>query len=938
MHKLLARQVKRLLGVDPAQLDAVLQELVPTTGHSPQAANVLAGLRAFLDRVDDAYGQSDRDLELKTRSLQLSSTELTQANNRLRGELEGRLRAIESLRATAASLLTSLGGDPAPTTHSSLETLSVLMADLGAAIRADMAKRQRMEAALQQAEARVRRIANSVPGAVFQWRVRAGRIDFTFLSDRVQAVRGIDRAALLENSDLASAQLLEPERQRVLGGVFEAVRLRVPWRDEFEITLPDGERRWIRGEAIPELDLAEDGATVFTGIWQDVSAERLASEELRLARDAAEAASRAKSDFLANMSHEIRTPMNGIIGMTELALDTDLDSVQREYLEVVQTSATALLRVINDILDFSKIEAGKVVVETIAFDLGRLVSDAIKTVAFEAHRKGVKLLSEIESDVPLHVLGDPGRLRQVLLNLLGNAIKFTERGEVVLTVSTLAIGGGHCDLKFSVRDTGIGIAPDKLGAIFEAFAQQDSSITRVYGGTGLGLTISARLLEAMGGRIWVDSVVGEGSVFQFMLGFALDSQFQTGGPLIAELAGQRMLVIDDNADNRTWLSRMLEGVDVIVSAVESGAAALALLRSQSADAPRFDLALIDASMPGLDGFETAGRLRELPCCAKLPMVMLSSAGLKGDAQSSRERGFAGYLSKPIARDELLLALTRILNLREPHREPLITRHSLREEQGSLQVLLVEDNPINQKLASTLLRRWGHTVELANDGVQALALLSARRFDVVLMDMMMPQLDGLQTTRQLRAQQPDHHTHVIAMTANASPGDRRQCLQAGMDDYIAKPIKARKLRQMLGEVARARSELQASIGPERDGLSTRAEAAFDYAAALLQVDQEVVDIIAAAFLAQWPQESGKLALGASGEADSAALLHCAHALKGTLGMFGAEPARALAQRLELAATRDAAEHFRALSQQLILEVNALVRALCARSEQRPPDSH
>ncbi|MBK9571315.1 MAG: response regulator [Rhodoferax sp.] len=937
MHHLLADQVKRLLGVDPAQLDAVLHELVPTTSLSPQAASVLAGLGAFLDRVDDAYDQNDRDLELKTRSLQLSSTELTHANDRLREELEGRLRAIESLRATAASLLTSLGGDPAPTTHSSLETLSVLMADLGAAIRADMAQRQRMEAALQQAEARVRRIANSVPGAVFQWRVHTGRIDFTFLSDRVQEVRGIDRAALLENSDLASAQLRESERQRVLGGVFEAARLRVPWRDEYQITLPDGERRWIRGEANPEPDLAEDGAAVFTGIWQDVSAERLASEELRLARDAAEAASRAKSDFLANMSHEVRTPMNGIIGMTELALDTDLDSVQREYLEVVQTSATALLRVINDILDFSKIEAGKVVVETIAFDLGRLAGDAVKTVAFEAHRKGVKLLCQIEPDVPLHLLGDPGRLRQVLLNLLGNAIKFTEHGEVALNLSRLAVSSGHCDLKFSVRDTGIGIAQDKLGAIFEAFAQQDSSITRMYGGTGLGLTISARLLEVMGGRIWVDSVVGEGSVFQFMLGFALDSQFQTGRPLIAELAGQRMLVIDDNADNRTWLSRTLEGVDVIVSAVESGAAALALLRSQGADAPRFDLALIDACMPGLDGFETAGRLRELPCCAKLPMVMLSSAGLKGDAQHSRERGFAGYLSKPLARDELLLALTRILNPREYSSEPLITRHSLREEQGALDVLLVEDNPINQKLASTLLLRWGHTVELADDGVQALTLLSARRFDVVLMDMMMPQLDGLQTTRHLRAQQPHHHTHVIAMTANASPGDRRLCLQAGMDDYIAKPIKARKLRQMLGEVARGRSELQASIGPERDGPAARPEPAFDYAAALLQVDQEVVDIIAAAFLAQWPQESSKLALGAAGEAHSATLLHCAHALKGTLGMFGAEPARALAQRLELAASRDAAEHFGALSQQLVLEVNALVRALYARSAQRQPDS-
>ncbi|MDP2371320.1 response regulator [Rhodoferax sp.] len=932
MHKLLARQVKRLLGVDEAQLEAVLLELTTTSSHSPQAATVLTGLGALLARVDEAYSQSDRDLDLKTRSLQLSSTELTHANDRLRGELAGRLRAIESLRATASSLLASLGGDPAPPTHSSLETLSVLMADLGVAIRADMAQRQRMEVALQQAEARVRRIANTVPGAVFQWQVGAGRIRYTFLSDRVQEVRGLDREALMDDAGVAIKQVVEADRQRVLQGVFEAARLRVPWRDEYRITLPGGEQRWIRGEINPEPDLAEDGSTVFTGIWHDVSTERRSSEELRLAKDAAEAASRAKSDFLANVSHEIRTPMNGVIGMTELALDTDLDPEQREYLEVVQSSSTALLRVINDLLDFSKIEAGKVLVETIAFDLGRLVSDAVKTVAFQAHRKGVKLLSQIDPEVPLRVLGDPGRLRQVLLNLLGNAIKFTERGEVVLKLCQVATSAGHCDLQFSVRDTGIGIAPDKLGAIFEAFTQQDSSITRLYGGTGLGLTISARLLEAMGGRIWVDSEVGRGSVFQFMLGFALDSLHRTGPLCVAELAGQRMLVIDDSVENRTWLRQTLEGVGVTVSALESGSVAVARLQSRGADAPRFDLALIDARMPGLDGFETAVRLRELAICADLPMVMLSSAGLKGDAERSREVGFVGYLSKPMARDELLLALTRILNPGSSRGEPLITRHSLREEQGALRVLLVEDDPINQKLALTLLRRWGHTVELVDDGAQALALLSLQRFDVVLMDMMMPQLDGLQTTRQLRTLQPGAHTHVIAMTANASPEDRRLCLQAGMDDYISKPVRARKLRQMLNEVARSRPDSLAPLVAQAVGHEARPMPVFDYAAALLRADQEVVDIISGAFLTQWPQERQKL-VPAIERADSQAVLQCAHALKGTLGMFGAEPARALAQRLELAASRGATEHFGALSQQMVLEVNALVQALSERTNER-----
>ena len=1008
MHKLLARQIKRVLGLEPQQLPALLQELSQLSGSvSAPAAQLLQGLDGFFTRVDEAYQQSDRDLELRARSLELSSLELTSSNTRLREELAGRTRAIHSLRATALELMAFIDSEQTLQNDDDLETLSNVMRDLvrqheqgqrdlhaaltdlayqkfaldqhaivtttdlhgniryanarmceisgytleellqqnhrivksnlhdqafyaalwqtilggevwhgefcdraknGSlywisativplrdnlgqlsmfiGISTDITERKRMEVSIKAAEQRLLRITNAVPGVVFQWHVSKAGFRYTFLSDRVHSLRGLTREQLFANPDLATRQIVEEDRGRVVAAVARAARHRTVWQDEYRVVLDDGSRRWIRSEISPEPDLAADGSTVFTGIWQDVtqfkradallrevtnnipvavfqytmdaerkvslpflsnavqaiwgiSAEAImadtrllgqrvhrddqalflqglevagpesvprtldfrvlhresrkivwvhgesyparsadgrwvwngyftdvsqakaAAAELEKAKNEAESANHAKSEFLANMSHEIRTPMNGVIGMTDLLLDTPLDAEQREYLRIVQSSAQALLRVINDILDFSKIEAGKLLIEHIPFDLGQVARDTLKTLELRAQEKGLTLRCDIADDVPLQVLGDPGRLRQVWVNILGNAIKFSTRGEIVLRMALDAEGADSVVLHMEVVDCGIGIPEHKLGTIFDAFSQEDSSTTRRYGGTGLGLTISARLVQAMGGRIWVRSTLGQGSVFHFTVRL---------GRLAASVA--------------------------------------------------------------------AGTTRPAPLAA-----------LSTDASA-------------------------------PH---------------VLRILLVEDHVVNQKLAVTLLQRWGHQVVVADNGQLALEAFAHAEFDLVLMDMLMPVMDGLEATRLLRAR--GCRVPIIAMTANAMESDRQRCLAAGMDDYLSKPIKAKVLAAMLQRHAaqgRSAAALPSALGasPKTEELAMP----FDYVHALAQADREVLEIITETFAAQWPQDLLSLQ-NALQQGDCARLQQITHALKGSLRMFGAEPAAEIAQQME-----------------------------------------
>lgn len=670
-------------------------------------------------------------------------------------------------------------------------------------------ERQRADAARRESEMRFRLLADATPALLYVTEA-SGR--GTFFNQSWLAFRG--RALEQEIGEGWREGIAQEDYPHVLAIRREAVERRQRYEVEFRLKRHDGEHRWVLDVGVPRF-LATGEFAGFAGSLTDITDRKSFESGLAQARDEALQASRLKSQFLANMSHEIRTPMNGIIGMAGLLLDTPLTPEQRELAEIVQKSADSLLGVINDILDFSKIESGKLQIDAIDFDLRSLVEDTLALLSERRDQREVELVAEIPPLPSLALKGDPGRLRQVLMNLTGNALKFTESGEVVVRVVVLEEDAEHLRFRVEVRDTGIGISSEALEGLFRPFVQADGSTTRRFGGTGLGLAISKQLIELMGGKVSVESSPGEGSVFSFELRLPLvPGAAQKPAPAIP--AGCRVLVVDDNGTNRRVLVEQLRAFGAAADSAPDASSALAeLRRAQATDQP-YHLAILDRRMPGKDGLELAREIRTQVDFSPLKLVLLTSAAQLTEAEKFRDLEIESSLVKPVRRAQLGETLGRTLaNIRpalpsSPRREHLFRNG---EQSAPLYVLIVEDNLVNQKVAMRHLEKLGHTCEVANDGLAGLEALQRTRFDLVMMDCQMPLMDGYEATRRIRSGEVsgiNPSVHIVALTAYAMETDRAKCFAAGMDDFLTKPIRFDDLRAVLERYyVRAAARLHAS---------------------------------------------------------------------------------------------------------------------------------
>jgi two-component system sensor histidine kinase/response regulator len=680
-----------------------------------------------------------------------------------------------------------------------LNSMAEQLQENKADLLAEITERKQSEKALCEAEEKYRSIFENSNDGIFQ-NTAEGR--FLSANPAMARMLGFDSPEELirERGDIERQGYVDPVMRDKFKQALEENGFVTGF--EYEVYRKDGAKIWVSEHSRIVRD-AGGQALYYEGSVQEITERKRAEAEIVRAKEAAEAATRTKSEFLANMSHEIRTPMNGIIGMTDLALETKLNREQREYLSMVKSSAHSLLGLINDILDFSKIEAGKLELESTSFSLRDCIGGMLKPLGVRADQKGLELVADIPASVPDHLVGDPMRLRQILINLTDNAIKFTERGEVVVKVINQAASNGESHLHFSVADTGIGIPPEKQGAIFEAFAQADGSTTRTHGGTGLGLSIASHLIHKMHGRVWIESKVGEGTTFHFNACLGVRD---TPAPTVkhtdpCDLAGLRALVVDDNAVNRRILREMLVNWRMNPTVVESGQAGLDEMLRAAKSGLAYQLVLLDAIMPEMDGFALAEKIKDQPELADATVMMLSSAMPAGSTARCGALGIAGVLTKPVTQSELLDAILIAIS---PQAEggndrEVGTGFAGTQVIGSgLRILVAEDNLINRAVATGILEKQGHVLVHAATGREALEAFSDGCFDLILMDVQMPEMDGFEATRRIRELEEGTgvHTTIVAMTAHAMAGDRERCLAAGMDDYVSKPLRKEDLLRAL----------------------------------------------------------------------------------------------------------------------------------------------
>jgi PAS domain S-box-containing protein len=910
------RQTLELQSADDlGALLALLNEAAAVHPRFERLGRLARQLPQWVAGVGESYAQYERDLQHRSQSLEVSSRELTQVNDRLREEWQAQKELLATLRATIQELGRSFHLPPADdAVHGDGLELVALMRQL-------LVESQKAQKEVRDNEIKFRGMVANMPGCVFRC-IPDDRATVLYLSDGVMDMCGYPASDFI-NGWRSFLDLLMPEEVSEIRKRMLNTRKVTKFELEHRIQHADGSTRWVQTKGQSVLD--ENGELAFfDGLILDVTAAKTAQaevqrarsqlvnaiesldvgfvmfdeqdrmlicnqrfkemyepiahlitpgstyldqlkayyasgmgganheqteeeflrvrmnqkpgttmvrslhlgsrwlrvedtitpggvrvclrtditeikhlmQELTRAKEAAESASRTKGDFLANMSHEIRTPMNGIIGMTELALETDLDAEQREYLQLVKSSADSLLVIVNDILDFSKIDAGKLSIEEVSFSLRSVLADCLKPLAIKAQQKGLELIWRVGPEVGDTVETDPGRLRQLLLNLVGNAIKFTDRGEVSVEVSLGKRLGGRAELMVLVKDTGIGIAPEKQAMIFEAFSQADTSTTRRYGGTGLGLAICVRLVELMRGRIWVESTPGQGSCFAFTIQVGSDVE-EIRPAALSPLLGMKVLVADDNATSRQWVGDLLNQWGVQAELVVDGLGALSQLKAPGA---AFDAVLLDADMPMLSGFDVIARMGSRSAQLASTLMMINADRVRHHTVRCKGLGLPAPVVKPVSPSALHDALMRLRGeTASPAPSPYGKAFAPAEPPDvilrGLEILLVEDNAVNQRLATRVLERMGHQVTVVADGLQAIEVALANRFDLAFMDMQMPRMGGLEATRHIRAQEGRRqaetgslqHLPIIAMTANAMESDRKECLAAGMDGYVSKPI-------------------------------------------------------------------------------------------------------------------------------------------------------